>query len=73
MPSDTFQLHGEFIELHVLLKLQGLAGSGGEAKALIAGGQVSVDGQPEIRKGRKLRGGEVVRLGDAEIRIIATA
>ena len=64
-----FPLRGEFIELNVLLKLLGLAPSGGAAKALIAGGAVTVDGAAESRIRRKLRAGQVVRLAGAEIRI----
>lgn len=71
MAIHHFQLQGEFIELNVLLKLLGLAPSGGAAKALIAEGTVMVDGATEIRIRRKLRAGQVVRLADQEIRIAA--
>jgi ribosome-associated protein len=64
-----FPLQGEFIELNLLLKLLGLAPSGGAAKALIAGGAVAVDGETETRVRRKLRPGQVVRLAGEEIRI----
>ncbi|MDP1612951.1 MAG: RNA-binding S4 domain-containing protein [Sulfuritalea sp.] len=68
---QDFQLQGEFIELNVLLKLLGLAPSGGAAKALIAAGEVAIDGVTETRIRRKLRAGHVVRLADAVIRIVA--
>lgn len=68
-----FQLQGEFIELNVLLKLLGLAPSGGAAKALIADGAVAVDGAVETRVRRKLRAGQTVRLAEHEIRIAAAA
>lgn len=71
MTIHHFQLQGEFIELNVLLKLLGLAPSGGAAKALIGEGAVSVDGAIETRIRRKLRPGLVVRLGEDEIRILA--
>lgn len=70
MAIHDFPLEGEFIELNVLLKLLALAPSGGAAKALIAGGAVTVDGEMETRTRRKLRGGETVRLTNAEIHII---
>jgi ribosome-associated protein len=70
MIHHTFRLEGEYIELHNLLKLLALASSGGAAKALVAEGAVSVDGTVETRKTRKLRAGQVVRLGDDEIRIV---
>lgn len=71
MAIHHFQLQSEFIELNVLLKLLGLAPSGGGAKALIAEGAVTVDGATETRIRRKLRAGQVVRLADEEIRIAA--
>jgi ribosome-associated protein len=64
-----FQLQGEFIELNVLLKLLGLAPSGGAAKAMVAEGAVMVDGEIETRTRRKLRPGQSVRVADEEIRI----
>ena len=73
MAIHHFQLQGEFIELNVLLKLLGLAPSGGAAKALVAAGAVAVDGEIETRIRRKLRPGQVVRLADEEIRIVADA
>jgi ribosome-associated protein len=70
MTQQTFRLEGEYIELNILLKLLALAPSGGVAKAMIAEGGVIVDGEIETRKTRKLRVGQVVRLGDEEIRIV---
>jgi ribosome-associated protein len=66
-----FQLRGEFIELCNLLKLTGVVDSGGAGKALVAEGVVSVDGEIELRKTAKIRAGQVVALGDIEIRVIA--
>jgi ribosome-associated protein len=69
MAQHTFQLIGEFVELNVLLKLLALAPSGGAAKAMIAAGEVRVDGAVETRKARKLRIGQIVKVADEEIRI----
>lgn len=69
MPRHSFRLEGEYIELNVLLKLLALVPSGGAAKALIATGAVSVDGEVETRKTRKIRIGQVVRFGDDEIHV----
>jgi ribosome-associated protein len=66
----TFQLDNDFVELHVLLKLLALAPSGGAAKAMIAAGDVSVDGVVETRKGRKIRGNQVVRVANDEVRVV---
>ncbi len=71
MQQLEFQLRGEFIELCNLLKLTGVADSGGAGKALVAEGVVSVDGQVELRKTAKIRAGQLVELGDIEIRVIA--
>jgi len=68
-----FQLQGEFIELNVLLKLLGLAPSGGAAKAMVAEGAVAVDGEIETRTRRKLRCGNSVRVADEEVLITAAA
>jgi ribosome-associated protein len=71
MQSIEFQLNREFVQLNQLLKLTGLADSGGAGKALVAAGGVSVDGSVELRKTCKLRVGQVVTLGDVEIRVVA--
>jgi ribosome-associated protein len=60
------------IRLGQLLKLAGLADSGGEAKAILATGEVTVNGEAEVRRGRQLRPGDVVAVGDGEpVRISA--
>jgi ribosome-associated protein len=51
------------IELAQFLKLQRVVGSGGEAKLLVQSGQVTVNGEIETRRGRKLNPGDVVTLG----------
>ena len=48
------------IQLDQFLKHQNLVGSGGEAKVLIQGGYISVNGEVETRRKRKLRNGDVV-------------
>ncbi|MBU0750744.1 MAG: RNA-binding S4 domain-containing protein [Gammaproteobacteria bacterium] len=70
MTQHTFRLEGEFVELNGLLKAMGLASSGGAAKAMIAAGAVMVGGEIESRIRRKLRGGDVVRVGDEEILVV---
>lgn len=66
-----FQLRGEFVELNQLLKLVGVCDSGGAGKALVAEGVVSVDGQVESRKTAKIYAGQVVSLGEVQIRVLA--
>ena len=67
---NEFRLNGPYIELHKLLKVLGVAESGGGAKVLIAEGQVRVDGQVELRKGCKLRNGQVVELPGVRVRVV---
>jgi ribosome-associated protein len=50
------------IQLAQFLKLQGLVGTGGEAKVLIQRGDVRVNGAIETRRGRRLRPGDQVEL-----------
>ena len=70
--AQAFTLRGDHITLDALLKATGLAGSGGAAKLLITEGSVQVNGQAETRRGRKLRHGDAVRLGDAHVHIVGT-
>ncbi|NBO29924.1 MAG: RNA-binding S4 domain-containing protein [Synechococcaceae bacterium WB6_1A_059] len=49
------------MQLDQFLKFQGLVGTGGEAKLLIQGGKVRVNGQIESRRGRKLQAGDRCR------------
>lgn len=64
-----FQLTGDYVELCNLLKLAGLADSGGQGKALVASGAVSVDGRPENRKTAKIRAGQRVECAGVCIRV----
>jgi len=56
------QINGEFIKLDSFLKAVNAAGSGGEAKILVTEGLVSVNGEVELRRGRKLRPGDYVEI-----------
>jgi len=71
MQHTTFTVNGDFVELNQLLKLVGLCDSGGAGKVMVARGIVSVDGQLELRKTAKIKGGQVVRVGDVEITVLA--
>lgn len=67
----VFLLRGEYITLDALLKAAGLASSGGAAKFLITGGTVQVDGQTELRRGCKVRAGQLVSVPGAQVRVSA--
>jgi len=71
MHRIDFELDRDFVELNQLLKLAGLVDSGGAGKALVASGAVRIDGTVELRKTCKVRAGQVVRVGDTEIRVAA--
>lgn len=56
----TIELNKEPVELYKILKFEGLAASGGEAKLLIDDGQVRVNGEVETRRRKKIMGGDVI-------------
>ncbi len=60
MNTKTITLNGDFIRLDDLLKICGFVITGGQAKLLIQGGGVTVDGNICVMRGKKLRGGETV-------------
>jgi ribosome-associated protein len=69
MPRLEFTLTGDHVELHNLLKLMGLADSGGAAKARVAMGEAKVDGRVELRKTCKIRAGQTVVVDDTTIKV----
>ncbi len=73
MQEVALELRGEYIELDKLLKATGLADSGGQARALITAGEVTVDGQVELRKTAKMRAGQVVEFHGQRVRVTAPA
>lgn len=74
MQSLVFPLTKPFIPLCDLLKVSGIADSGGAGKTMVADGQVQVDGAQELRKTCKIRAGQVVTVGrDIRIEVVAAA
>jgi ribosome-associated protein len=71
-PVQDVPVRGDVIRLGQLLKLAGLIDSGADAKAVIESGEVTVGGRVETRRGRQLRHGDVVGLGDARVRVQIT-
>ena len=67
----TLAVRGQFIQLDQLLKATGPGGSGGAAHAAIAEGRVRVDGTVDTRKRAKLRPGQTVSFGGAEVKLVA--
>ena len=70
METVQFELKGEFIALCDLLKTTGIAQSGGQGKAMVADGNVRVDGEIELRKTAKIRKGQVVECFNNQITIV---
>lgn len=59
----------EFIKLGQALKLAGLVENGAQAKDEIAGGRVMVNGEPDLRRGRKCRPGDVIEYDGKQVTI----
>jgi ribosome-associated protein len=70
METVTFELNGEFIELCNLLKLAGIANSGGQGKLMVSDGIVQVDGNIETRRTAKIRAGQVVECMGQLIKVV---
>lgn len=69
--TRTFELAGqEFILLQSLLQVGGVCNTGGEAKALIVEGDVTVDDEIETRRGRKIRAGQRVSCAGVTIIVV---
>jgi ribosome-associated protein len=64
-------IKGTMIRLGQLLKLAGIIDSGSEAKSLLETQTVSVNQEPESRRGRQLHHGDIVRVGERELRVRA--
>ncbi|MCL2222795.1 MAG: RNA-binding S4 domain-containing protein [Oscillospiraceae bacterium] len=57
-------IDGEFIKLDSLLKFSAIASTGGEAKYLISSGDVVVDKEVCTQRGRKIRPGSIIEVGE---------
>lgn len=60
----------EFIKLGQALKKAGLVGSGVDAKMVIQDGLVTVNGEVEVQRGKKLHGGEIVSYNGEQVKIV---
>lgn len=67
-PVDV-EVRGGTIRLGQFLQLAGLVDTGADAKAVVAEGLVRVDGEVDTRRGRQLRGGEVVEVAGQRARV----
>jgi ribosome-associated protein len=62
-------IRGEMIRLGQLLKLAGVVDSGAEIKTFLVSQPAVVNGEREMRRGRQLHRGDVVQVGDEELRL----
>ncbi len=62
-------IRDEFIKLGQALKLADLVSDGVEAKAVITEGQVKVNGETDVRRGRKVYVGDVISFDGKEVRV----
>ena len=69
VPMRDVDIDDDMIRLGQFLKFAGVLDSGGEAKSVIAAGEVLVNGEVETRRGRQLHRGDVVALGDERLRL----
>lgn len=60
--AQTIGIRDEAINLDQFLKLTSVAGSGGQVRMLVDDGRVRVNGEPESRRRRKLRIGDMVEI-----------
>jgi ribosome-associated protein len=67
---DEMQVGTDGIRLGQLLKLAGMAETGGAAKAVLEAGEVTVNGRPETRRGAQLKPGDVVAVHGRRVRLI---
>ena len=64
------ELESEFVELYKILKFEGIVESGGAAKQAIADGLVSVNGEVETRKRKKISAGDQIEIEGQTIEVV---
>ena len=65
--KKEFKIEGEYIELIQLLKVLGIASTGGHAKFIVDEGEVLRNGEVETRKRAKLIPGDIIEVDGNEI------
>ena len=59
----------EPVELYKILKFEGIVSSGAEAKSVIADGQVTVNGEIETRKRKKIISGDIIEISNEKMQV----
>ena len=63
------EITSEPVELYKILKFEGMASSGAEAKLVISNGQVLVNGKVETQKRKKMLSGDIIEFAEEKIRL----
>lgn len=71
MKQMQVTIRTEFIRMDALLKLAGLVMTGGEAKAVIQGGEVTFNGKTCLMRGKKVREGDKVAFDGTEVEVVS--
>lgn len=67
----SVHITGEYIKLDSFLKLSGVVMTGGEAKAAVLDGEITVNGEKTTERGRKLRNGAIVGVRGNVFRVVS--
>jgi len=67
---NTIEITREPVELYKILKFEGLASTGGEAKLVISDGQVKVNGEVELRKSKKMTAGDIIEFENQQYTLV---
>ncbi len=70
MPVREIEVRDDGIRLGQLLKLAGLVEAGSDVRPLLEQGIVTVGGRVELRRGRQLKKGDVVAVGEQKVRLV---
>jgi len=68
---QTVKIETEYIKLDSLLKYTGIVETGGEGKLIVQEGKVKVNGEVCTQRGRKIRAGDVIEVGDTKFTVEA--
>ncbi|HBF4253387.1 S4 domain-containing protein YaaA [Clostridioides difficile] len=63
-------IESEYIKLDQFLKLAEIASTGGHAKFLIQEGLVTVNDEIELRRGKKIKSGDIVEIEGTKIKVL---
>ena len=72
-PLRSVEISSEPVELYKILKFEGMVTSGGQAKAVVAAGQVLVNGKVETQKRKKIVSGDTIEFNNEKFGIKLTA